>query len=332
MFNYNHLHYFYITASQSSITVAAKILKISQPSLSQQLKQLEISLERKLFQKSGRGIELTIDGEHIFVLCQKMFSAANDIEVFLQGHHHNTNKKIRIGVSLQIEDLFVADLISLMHMHSSDVVIQVTSGTQQELMEKLRATDIDLMLTNTSVFGLEFVDKLEVDMPIGLFAATDKSTEIVSEMPINTASVRASLQKILRDPRSLGLVLPSESLRLRFETDLFLQKFDVHARIAIESDVLSVLHRAVVDGLGMAFLPLPYIHDDLVRGHVVCLNANMALWTHKLYFVGCRNRRVLKGSGWGSERDMATMFTSIRKAMDVLNQFVPASAPVENRF
>lgn len=54
MYNYNHLYYFYSTVKFGGVTLAAKHLCISQPSLSSQLKVLEESLQIKLFNKVGR--------------------------------------------------------------------------------------------------------------------------------------------------------------------------------------------------------------------------------------------------------------------------------------
>lgn len=77
MFNYNHLYYFYMTAKSGGVTFAAKALRIAQPSLSAQLKVLENTLNRKLFHKVGRRMELTPDGEQAFGFCRKMFESAS---------------------------------------------------------------------------------------------------------------------------------------------------------------------------------------------------------------------------------------------------------------
>ena len=51
MYNFNHLYYFYVTAKSGGVNAAAQHLRISQPSLSSQLKVLERSLDLRLFEK-----------------------------------------------------------------------------------------------------------------------------------------------------------------------------------------------------------------------------------------------------------------------------------------
>ena len=79
MYNFNHLYYFYITAKSGGVTAAAAHLRISQPSLSSQLKVLERALDVKLFQKVGRNNELTQAGSVIYGFCRRMFELSEEM-------------------------------------------------------------------------------------------------------------------------------------------------------------------------------------------------------------------------------------------------------------
>ena len=57
------LQYLIAIAEQGSFTRAAEVLHVSQPTLSQQIKQLEASLQSSLINRSGRSIRLTDEGE-----------------------------------------------------------------------------------------------------------------------------------------------------------------------------------------------------------------------------------------------------------------------------
>ena len=54
--NYHHLLYFWTAAKEGGITRAAEVLRLSQPTLSAQIRSLETSLGERLFEKAGRGV------------------------------------------------------------------------------------------------------------------------------------------------------------------------------------------------------------------------------------------------------------------------------------
>ena len=60
--NLRHLQYFVATAEHGSFTAAARSLYVAQPSLSEQVRQLEAELGVELFARVGRGIVLTEAG------------------------------------------------------------------------------------------------------------------------------------------------------------------------------------------------------------------------------------------------------------------------------
>ena len=57
---------FYYVAKAGSITAAAQQLSLTQPAVSQSMKQLEAQLNVSLFQRTAKGIRLTKEGEILF--------------------------------------------------------------------------------------------------------------------------------------------------------------------------------------------------------------------------------------------------------------------------
>lgn len=118
----------------------------------------------------------------------------------------------------------------------------------------------------------------EVRMPVALFVGTGFGSR--RKMP-QEKSMKDWLKKT-----NLGLVLPTENLKLRHETDQFLQKFQIKSSVVFESDLLSVVTRAVVDGVGYSFLPIPYMAEELNGKLVTIISTEKGLWSHQLYLYG----------------------------------------------
>src|SRR5688572_18240205 len=77
--NYHHLRYFWVVAREGSLRAAAERLKVSQPSISAQLAQLEEFLGQPLFRRSGRGLQLTDTGRLVLDYAEDIFSTGREL-------------------------------------------------------------------------------------------------------------------------------------------------------------------------------------------------------------------------------------------------------------
>ena len=86
--NYHHLRYFWTVAKEGSLSRAAAKLHVSQPSISEQIHELELSFGVKLFQREGRRNVLTDAGQIAFGISQKDRHAGRRqlLGDALQGH------------------------------------------------------------------------------------------------------------------------------------------------------------------------------------------------------------------------------------------------------
>jgi len=64
--NFHHLYYFWVVANEGSVTAASERLGLAQPSVSSQVRKLETVLGVALFEKSGRGRDLSEVGRDVF--------------------------------------------------------------------------------------------------------------------------------------------------------------------------------------------------------------------------------------------------------------------------
>lgn len=98
----NNLEYykvFYYVAKTGSVTGAAKQLSISQPAVSQAIKQLETSLGIDLFYRAARGVKLTREGQLLFSYVEKGYEQIElGLEKMLQLKNMEGGE-IRIGAS-----------------------------------------------------------------------------------------------------------------------------------------------------------------------------------------------------------------------------------------
>lgn len=282
MFNYNHLYYFYVTAKLGGVSNAAKYLHISQPSLSSQLKVFESAIDQKLFEKKGRNLQLTPEGERAFAYSKKIFDIATEFADSLKNGAEKQSQKIRIGITDQVERPFIADLLSPLikeRKRGIEKTFFVSSAPSDILLNQLRSGEIDLVLTNKPIYAEDVKELASASMPVNLLVSSANLRDIKIRISKNTSP----LEFINASP--WGLIIPSYKMKLRHETDLFFQEIKARKKVVFESDIISVVGRAIVDGAGIGFLPVPYVYEEIKAGLVTCLGPKSGYWKHMIYLL-----------------------------------------------
>lgn len=279
MQNFNHLYYFYIVAKIKNVTSAAKFLKTSQPSLSTQIKTLEFNLDRTLFMKKGKYLELTSDGSKIFDICSRMFETYEELENYLNPTLSG-NDNINVGVSNEISRPFTTNIVGqVLKKYKIDdrPKIKLDSGAHENLLERLKLRKIDLILTNILPSETDLKILKIFSMPVALVGRND----LIKQLKIiNLKSTDTILKKA-----SLYLSLPTDDLKLRTETNDFYLKNKINYNAYFESDILSSVVRSAIDGISFCLVPLPYIKKELQNDTLEIVPRMGSLWKHQLYVV-----------------------------------------------
>ncbi|CAN5582842.1 LysR family transcriptional regulator [soil metagenome] len=279
MRNFNHLYYFYVVAKLGGFTAAAKQLNTSQSSLSTQMKTLEAQLGHELFKREGRKIVLTKTGQSVFSYCRRMFDIAGEIEDFIAQSDHRGHASFSIGVSPDIERPYVTDAISRTIKSVSATqkpLITQLSYPHEKLVSKLELGELDVVISSQPIHSQSVKTIAELKLPVKAVASS---------------ALGRSIPAMLEDP-SIGIILASQDMRLRWETDEYLTKKRIRKTIAFESNVVGAIMRATIDGLGIGFLPEAYLVHELEspnKTRETLIVSREPLWNHRIY-VNARNR------------------------------------------
>ena len=101
--NILHLKYAVEIANTGSISKASKNLYTSQPNLSRAIKELESELNIKIFSRSSKGIEVTVEGEEFLIYARNALAQIKRIEGISEG---NNKSKERLSVSVPRSSYF----------------------------------------------------------------------------------------------------------------------------------------------------------------------------------------------------------------------------------
>ncbi|SFL66513.1 LysR family transcriptional regulator [Halanaerobium salsuginis] len=257
--NLNQLEYFSVLAKTQHYTKAAKILHITQPSLSNAISKLEDELGTKLFVKTGRSVKLSKMGEE-FV-----------------DYIDNSLEEIDLGIK-RLEDLknnaYQKIRISFLYTLSSDFIPQMISDFLESRNEKnfrfqlSESTTIARECTTEMIEGLKndrfeaiFVNRIdEKDSELQFTKITEQNYVAI----VNKNSFLAEYDTLdLRDTKEVPFIQYSSKFGTRDEITSLFKQVDVEPKVYAQiEDEMSIL-ALVKAGVGYTITPMKKIYNNI---------------------------------------------------------------------
>lgn len=139
-----HIRYFLAVAEQGNFTRAAEALHVSQPTLSQQIKQLEDTLGAPLFDRSGRAVRLTDAGEawmrYARLALQDLDAGAraiHDVATLERGH-------LRLAMTPTFTAYLVGPTIDAFYRRYPGITLSIEEMAQERIEALLAQDRLDL--------------------------------------------------------------------------------------------------------------------------------------------------------------------------------------------
>ncbi|MBC7693170.1 MAG: LysR family transcriptional regulator [Methylotenera sp.] len=145
----NHLRYFYEVARARSFTAAAKVLRVSQPSISKIIRILEDREGVKLFDRHKKGVTLTPQGEFFYSSCSKVFAELENLHMTLKLQKTECEGDLSLGASDNVCNYLLPHLIPGFWKKYPKVHFNVLSATSECVKEDLQSGKCELGLFYT---------------------------------------------------------------------------------------------------------------------------------------------------------------------------------------
>ena len=140
---------FYCAARCGSITMAAQELCISQPAVSQAVKQLETALNCRLFLRTSKGVHLTKEGELLYGYVRRGMDVILEGERTLKRMQDLDMGEIRIGASDMTLQFYLLPYLEAFHETYPNIKVIVSNAPTPETVESLCQGKIDFGVVST---------------------------------------------------------------------------------------------------------------------------------------------------------------------------------------
>lgn len=151
-FDFNKYRAFYAVAECKSFSKATELLHVSQPAISHSIKELEEQLGTKLFIRENKNVRLTDNGEKLLSYVEKAFNNIVLAERALTESEGELNGNVRVGIYGHISLFMLPKLIKEFVKKNPKATFDVYSSSTQELKDKLKNRELDIIILQYPAF------------------------------------------------------------------------------------------------------------------------------------------------------------------------------------
>ncbi|SEE98415.1 DNA-binding transcriptional regulator, LysR family [Burkholderia sp. WP9] len=232
----NQLRMFVAVAKASSLREAAEILAITQPALSKQIRALETALDTKLFLRHGRGMQLTPDGQALFLKVEPLLNSL-DAAFEHSGHLSRHGGTLRIATVQTLIAYFIPELSRQMLALYPDVHLTIHCDSSANVVESVERGKADIgFVYETAVDVPDLISEPLFEERLALYTAADDDTDAHA----------------LTNLAALKLILPPKPYALRRMVE---RSLGGSVQPYIECDSLELSLRLVSISGGVTVLP-----------------------------------------------------------------------------
>lgn len=141
---FRHLRIFKCLCEEMNMTKAAKRLFISQPSVSQAIRELEENYQCRLFERLSHKLYLTESGEVLLKYAEHIIALNSELNEVMDSI--SKTQKIRVGATVTIGTYCIAQLIEKFTKETQGIEIITSLKNTQEIEKSILNATIDLAL------------------------------------------------------------------------------------------------------------------------------------------------------------------------------------------
>ncbi len=254
--NYHHLRYFWTTAKEGSLARAAAKLRVSQPSISGQIRELETAFGEKLFRRAGRNNVLTDAGHVVFGYADEIFALGAEMMNAVRQRPGSRTLRLYVGVADSFPKLVTNEILKPVFALPQEVHTICREGKMEDLLAQLVAHRLDIVLadeppasnTNFRVFN----------HPLG-----ETGTTFLAEEKL-AAKLKRRFPGSLQDAPAL---LPTENTALRRSLETWFRAKEVRPRVVAEFEDLALMKIMAAEGRGFIAVPSLVAKDAMAHYH-----------------------------------------------------------------
>lgn len=254
--NLEYYKNFYYVGKCQSFSAAAEELCISQPAMSQSIRQLESKLNCNLFVRTSKGAKLTKEGEKLYHYVKK------GIEEFERGEQEIKEimqlqaGEIRIGASDMTLQFFLLPYLERFHELHPEIKVKVTNGPTPETIENLYEGIIDFGIVSSPFDVKDDAEVMDVKVIEDCFVVGRQLKELANQT--------LNWKTLLEYP----IICLEENSSTRKYLDCFLEKNGIQMVPEFELATSNMIVQFALRNLGIGCVMKEFAREEIEQGNL----------------------------------------------------------------
>ncbi len=267
-------------------TKAAQILDLTQPAVSQQIKQLENELHVRLFNRSEGELKLTRDGEVVLKYARRIQMLYGNLRQALKDQKNKLDR-LSIGITHTVESSPITEALASFSTQKDDLRITLITDTFDNLYNKLKTYEIDLAIVEGRIGNPDYRnDLLDTD---SLVLAVSNQNPLSNKDHI-TLNELAKQKLILR--------LPSSGTRNLFTSYLETQNLSLdNFNVILEVDSIATIKDLVERDFGVTVISKSVLSEELRKNKIQAIpieNLSILRETNVVYHQDFEHQEIIQ--------------------------------------
>lgn len=270
-----------------SFTKASGQLGLSQPAVSQHIRQLEEYWQVKIFEHAHNRFTLTPEGELIVRYAQRMAALFNNLKQALKNEKEQIHS-LTIGITHTAESSAIIEALAAYTNNLDRLNLKILTNTTDNLYTMLRSFELDFA----------FVEGKIAD-PAFRYLMLDTDCLVLAVPPTHRLAKQTMISISQLKEERLILRLPNSNTRNLFSASLETQGLSIDDfNVAMEIDSIASIKDLIRRGFGVSILARSACMDEIKKEKLVVLsveNLSMMREINIVYLKGYEHLDFLNG-------------------------------------
>ena len=230
------LNYFVHVSDLGSFVKAAELLGIAQPTLSRQIRALEVDLKVSLFHRNGRGVMLTATGARFLEQARGVLHAADAALQVLHTGDSRLAGNVICGLTPSVGSFMIPHYVRRFRQELPDANLSIVNHLSATLLDQIKASRLDFAIFHNP----------PPTPSLTMIPLSSEALYLVGPRRIGRNKKSVNFHEL----DGIPLIMPSRLHAIRGPVELEASRIGITLNMVLEVDIMQTIFELVAEGVG----------------------------------------------------------------------------------